>query len=144
MPNESVGQYLGREVCVLTSSALFSNLSPGALSHSAVMIWLRSSRDLTEFRSHVPELVKALPLVLFVAGRRAADAFDLVLGCLDTDDPLPQIMTKSSRGTLGECVEDLLQGTWPSEDRFDDWRTYLVAAGREELDHIRKAIAEHL
>lgn len=144
MGNQSVGQYLGRDVCVLASSALFSELAPGALAHAAVMIWLPSARLLTEFRSHVQEVVRALPLVVFVAGPRAAEAFDLLLQCLDTDDPLPQIMTKTSQGTLDECVGELLQGTWPSDDRYDDWTTYVLAAQRTEINDVRKVLAEHL
>jgi hypothetical protein len=144
MCQKAVGQYLDREVCVTTSSNLFREVSPGVLAHASVFFWVATERHLMDFRSHLRDLVAGAPLVLFVAGSQADKAFDYLLKCLAAEAPVPQIMTRSREGTLPECLEELLQGTWPSEDRFDDWTTYLIAAEDVDVDLVRKATIDAL
>lgn len=139
MCQEAVGQYLGRQVCVTTSSSLFSKAAPGFLAHASVFFWITTERHLINLRLHLGDLVAGAPLVLFVAGSQADTAFDYLLERLADESLAPQVMTRSSKGTLSECIEEFFRGTWPSEDRFDDWTTYLIAAENAEIDPVKEA-----
>lgn len=135
----AVGQYLGRAVFCVIDTELLKGLSPGALAHAMVLFWLSSSRDSALFRSHLRVLVQASPLVIYVAGPGSSTAFDELLQNLDTEEAPEQIMTRNYEGTLPECIEELLKGTWPSEDRFDNWTDYLIVADDANIDAVKRA-----
>ena len=138
--SEPLGQYLDRDVDVCNSSKLYPRLDSNSLSHAVVLIWLSTAKELAAFRQHLPDLVEAAPLALSVAGTYAKQAFDELLHHLDTKKVLRQIMTKSTEGELRDCLEDLLWATWPSEDRFDNWSTYLVVG--PEIEPLKSALAD--
>jgi hypothetical protein len=129
MPAKLVGEYLGREVWVSGFSDLFDGLSSGDLSHAVVLLWLSCELTSETVILQLSELVSATPLALFVGGTSGELFFDALLHHLDSVAPLPQIMTRWSEDTLDECVAELFQATWPSENRMDLWTTYwLVGA----------------
>ncbi len=131
MSESLVGDYLGREVRVSGVSDLIDGLSPGALSHAVVLIWLSHELGPSTVISRLSTLVSATPLVLFIGGSDSEPVFEALLQYLDSISPPPQIMTRWSADSLDECVAELLQATWPSEDQMDLWTSYRLAADDE-------------
>lgn len=62
-----------------------------------------------------------------VCGELAREAFDAIVELLADGRFRPQVMTRIGEGiSLEEAVEEFLKETWPSEDRFDDWKEYAI------------------
>ena len=127
---QEVGTYLERIVRVasLRTAAEFPNdLSLGG---SLLMLCFEKevphdSETLRLFR----RVASALPLAIKVYGPEASALFGRLVEHLDTERPLLHIMTGECYGRdVREALEDFLRATWPSEERFDDWRSYAIVA----------------
>ena len=104
-----------------------------------LFLWQTNGDCLAERPSALDAIVLGTPLVVFVGGPGSGRVFDLLLRALATSSSTSgQIMTRHSEGSLEECLEELLQGTWPSEGRFDDWTRYLVVSEDSALDAARR------
>ena len=69
----------------------------------------------------------ALPLAVKIYGPGSAELFGRMVEHFDAERPLLHIMTGRCYGRdVGEAVEDFFGATWPSEERFDDWRSYSI------------------
>lgn len=67
------------------------------------------------------------PLSISLAGVKSSEYFDLLLEMLSIWPTDRHIMTRRSREIdITEWISDFLMGTFPSEDRFDEWYSYRI------------------
>lgn len=81
------------------------------------------------------DLLGSFPLAMVFFGGGSSLAFDFTLKLQSKREISPHTMTKlSSMSVPKEAIEDFLQATWPSEERFDEWKSYSVlVVGDERL-----------
>jgi hypothetical protein len=136
-----VGEYLGREVRI----AGVANLDRFALDqlHDSVLLVV-FGRDFVpdeKGQAFLKLLVQHQPLAITVCGIGARKAFDSLISVLADGRELKHIMTKLfEENHIESAVEDLLQSTWPSEDRFDEWKSYVALGVGNNISDIEQAI----
>jgi len=125
---EEIGAYLGRVVRVAhlrTASCYPSDVD----AMDTVLMLCFQSRFTCE--SHITDLFRriglSLPLAVKLYGPEASALFGRLVEHFDAERPLLHIMTGLCHGDdAREAVEEFLTATWPSEERFDDWRSCSV------------------
>lgn len=120
--------YLGRRISIVSVVRPEEVAALDATWTEAVVLLL-CSREVMPNESQLWEfLANARPLALLIAGVDAEQRFSEFLIAVGrrwrTEDP--GLMTGVSGADPEEAVQTLLQATWPSERRFDDWRSYLL------------------
>lgn len=131
MVRTRVGECLGRVVNILRDDRLAPPV-PLNLEKATVLVVTGSNyEDSKRLKKILEIVVEKLPLAIMVCGELAREAFDAIVELLADGRFRPQVMTRIGEGiSLEEAVEEFLKETWPSEDRFDDWKEYAV--DREE------------
>ena len=125
---EEVGAYLGRVVRVAGLRATSSFPSDVDAADTVLMLCFQYRLSC---EAHATDLFRriglALPLAVKVHGPEAAALFGRLVEHFDAERPLLHIMTGLCHGSdAREAVEEFLGATWPSEERFDDWRSYSI------------------
>ena len=143
---ESLGRYIGREIRLVMSFEDSAEVPALAVDGAVVLVWLN---QLYFPNSRVSPLFKRLvsrsPLALLLGGSGACEAFDVVLRLLaDVDCNAKHTMTKWSPEPMVDCVSELLQSTWPADERFDEWVAYAIACDERDADAIRRATSQAL
>jgi hypothetical protein len=131
--------YLDREVVVQTGTE-----NEPALRSSTVLLVAQAGIDVELLGAAVDALVRARPLALLL-GLDAARVFDHLLLSLSLRPDAPHIMTSTCDGTIEDCIATLLTATWPSDERFDDWKFYrIIPLGRDGFTAQVSAVIESL
>lgn len=131
MNRKKIGHYIERDVHLIESKYLLTDYDD--LSNSSVLLWLQTKKHLMTLRSYLRQLIEKKPLVLFLGGLYAEAGFDHLLDELSRGAPSFQVMTRYSEQSLEDCLEEFFQASWPSEDRFDDWKNYIVSMESQDL-----------
>lgn len=128
MYRELIGQYLGRAVELSQIDWPADSLQDESLSTSLVMVCLgRCVFEEKYLNALIQDLVSRYPLGITLFGHNSATAFSHLLQQLSTASDLPHIMTKLSNETHPyEAIRDFLEATWPSDERYVDWTSYVI------------------
>ncbi len=121
------GQYLDRGVTLIHSNS-FTELDMNcSLYDATVLICLWNKQNIfTGFRDFISGLNRNPPLAIMVTGEDCEYCFDKLLVQLSVSHPKEHIMTYICDNNINECIEEFFLSAWPSEDRFDSWRSYLI------------------
>lgn len=145
MPWLPLGNYLGREIRVIDNASLDRSLSAEQLNGSLLMIvadfeLIADAQQRTFFNS----VISSSSLAIMLFGNSAEVAFDLLIALLSDAEPTRHIMTKYlNTGTLEDAVKDFIGATWPSEERFDEWKNYsIVIIAQSRLQEIQTIVKE--
>lgn len=141
---EPIGDLFGRKVHVLTGTWLCQETGCDALDHASTMFWVSREQDLIDFQAHLSGVIQSSPLVIFVAGPLAEVGFDALLQELSVGPQPAHIMTNMSAESLEDCLEEFFQASWPSEERLDHWRRYVLVVGDQQLATVTAAAREYL
>ncbi|HVU15721.1 MAG TPA: hypothetical protein VHD32_02265 [Candidatus Didemnitutus sp.] len=129
------GSYLERPIQI-TSCGHWNCLLPvNSLMDSLVFVLMgsgqRYSKECGEY--FLAMLIRATPLGITLYGQDAKVAFDSLIGLLTEAPAGKHIMTKFIEGQgTAEALKAFFQATWPSEERFDEWKRYSVILLAEE------------
>lgn len=148
----ALGEWLGRIVKVITVTSQPPFRIDG-IGTSVVLLVLKSKISDEVLRLLVKALVRQQPLAVVTNGIGARAAFDALIDELSGDSRHRHVMTNVLDGSdLHEAIDILLESTWPSEERFDEWAGYaVVAVGGASADietaikaRLSTAASEHL
>lgn len=136
-----IGGYLGRPIRVrfLGPHDSVEKIADVSLKSTVLLIYFtRGYASAQTNRRLIEALVQSRPLALVLAGLGASDAFDETGSLLSrTEDGADELVMTSfvQDESPRSMAEALLYGTWPSEDRFGNWRHYsiLVVGGESAL-----------
>jgi hypothetical protein len=134
-----IGEYLEREVQIVSIDNYAGLLSDDITPSATIMMYYCRRIDDLECNEIIEMVVKENPLAIFIGGENADHVFDIVLQYLDKHPGNSHIMTRVSNGSIDECIEEFLQATWPSEDRWDEWRTYTIIAYADNTGQLQFA-----
>jgi hypothetical protein len=84
-------------------------------------------------------ILRANPLAAFVAGEKSEQIFDALLNALSLELAPRSMMTDYSTDGIERAMSTFLQSTWPSEDSFDNWRSYLIVSYGASSEMLRAA-----
>ena len=105
-----------------------------------MLVWSGSPEALDALRTSLDALIAGEALAIACAGREGPHLFDDLIERLQYQGSVPHTMTRLLRGDFTEAVDDLLHGTWPCEERMDQWTGYwLVADGPEAATGLTRA-----
>ena len=134
---EQIGSYLGRKITIVDPEEAKLLNSAEIMSDALVLVWMQDDSDQSvQLLESVSEFH---PPAMLVCGPGAKKGFDVILNCLSLNPTAPHTMTSMSDESPVDCVQQLLQGTWPSEDRFDEWRGYTLVAPKTNAHELRSA-----
>jgi hypothetical protein len=139
-----LGFLFGRSVKVLAVSSLREELRQSRFDQVTTLFWLSSEQDLEHFRVCLVEIIQEAPLLVSVAGPRAEAAFDVLLQGLSVEPCDAHVMTRQGTDCLSESVAEFFQSAWPSEERIDDWRGYVLVAGQEHVLALSATVSDYL
>ena len=124
---DRLGSFLEREVLLAHDLASTSHLNASVVRSALVLIVAESTLAPIKVQEVVGSLAAAEPLGI-VMGTGAAELFEHLLRVLSEAPAKPHVMTGICRGSIRESLEVLLSATWPSTERFDEWKVYVVVA----------------
>jgi hypothetical protein len=123
---KKLGTYLSRAVKLASISSSGPQAIDG-LGGSVVLVVLGGQIPVRTMHELLRVLALQQPLAIVLSGVNASSAFDVLIEELSVDLGQRHIMTGLIEGGhLGEAIEGLLQATWPSEERFDEWVEYAI------------------
>jgi hypothetical protein len=113
------------------------------LSDSTLFVWLGAA-PISESVSErlVTATIASSPSAVLVAGGSAEVVFDRLLRALSVTTL--DTMTSFETGSVADALTDFFHATWPSEDRFDKWRKYVVTSHLNECDLVRQRLVSFL
>jgi hypothetical protein len=79
-------------------------------------------------------------LAVFIAGEESESVFDDLLQALSVEATPRQMMTKYCAKSANEAMEIFLQATWPYEERFSEWKSYMVVSYAKPAGSLRAAV----
>ncbi len=118
-----MGKYLNREIFIRSLKNISSIELMEDLSKSMVMIACSKKTKETEIDRFLSEVVKLNPLAIFLA-EEAVSRIDHLFYLLALEKT-NHVMTYFCEN-MDEAAEMLLLSSWPAEERFDNWRNYIV------------------
>jgi hypothetical protein len=122
----NLGTYLLRTVKVADVSTK-QRFEVNELEKSVVLVALGGSIPADAVLALLRTLISASPLAVMLFGVNARIAFDALISELGDGVNQRHIMTGlSEENEIEAAVESLLQATWPSQERFDDWNEYAI------------------
>lgn len=152
-----IGTYIDRPI-LLQEASSFSELAIDDLSHAVVLLWLdEGSWDPKQLELAVRRLAANNVLNITIAGEKSDEGFSVLLETLGSLSLDKHIMTGIFSGTdvkaplkvkdaliVKDAVERFLISTWPTEERFDEWREYrIIIVGKPNLSRqIRDSVRE--
>ena len=140
--HEQSMKYLGRNVFFVKISTASSELS----AHTAtLLLWLGREPSGEERGGIIRDVLNASPLAILIGGRGARLLFDELLTTLSLEQSPRALLTKVSESDLWNAVQDFLQGTWPYEERMDEWNAYQIACfgvGVAELEQAVRVLCD--
>lgn len=111
------------------------------LENAVVLLWLESDTLERVREANLIRLILAkVPLAVVIGGHGSERFFDALLTAIDRTNPVQTIMTNFVAMDANAAAADFLSATWPSEDRFSEWRYYVVLTFGEAHD-LRHALA---
>lgn len=139
----SLSSYLGRPIRVTEFATYDCSLAQETLRDSLVMVILNLEFDAGHSgRKFFDGLIAPAPLAIVLFGTDTRAAFDLLITLLGDGRQRSHIMTKYlSNGTVEDALEDFVRATWPSEERFDEWKSYsIIVVGPSDLARIEGTV----
>lgn len=135
-----LGTYLSRAVKVAEAS-LRQKFEFKELENSVVLVVLGRPTSAEPLRELLVALIAQNPLAIGLFGINARVAFDILISELSDGVQRRHIMTRVSKDSeIEAAVEELLQATWPSEERFDEWTDYAIVNVDGDLKRIEGAV----
>jgi hypothetical protein len=127
MERRELDTVLGRTVQVAVAERSSELQDCMNLSDSTVMLLLGNGAERNgEVERVLSSVLAAAPLALMLFGANASTSFDRMLS-LQARLRTPHVMTKLAHSPdLPEAIDEFLHATWPSEERFHQWRTYSI------------------
>lgn len=122
-----IGKYLDRNVSFVFVD--LENLTPSIysdlISKSVVLLYFEKSNN--KVFDFINSIIKYDPLSVTVSGVDCNIYFDFLLESLSKHNCKNNIMTKvCNENDLNSVLEDMLYSSWPSEEYFNKWSSYLV------------------
>jgi len=143
----SAGKYLSRNVYVATATFENLQLTEGALQSMVVFVSM-DEPDLSNaiIAQCIPALLAARPLTLIFFGKGSDDLSEGLVRYLNQN---PQerftFVLHSHETTLEEALDSFFTSAWPPQERWDDWKEYLVLGiGTLPLEMLHEQVAQHL
>ncbi|BDA77816.1 hypothetical protein LPTSP3_g07460 [Leptospira kobayashii] len=119
----NIGNYLDREVLFLRVNSLQDLESHEKYSDSMVALFLGQPLNAKNISAILNSLVKKSPLGILIIEEKD-QIFDNLLEILSVSNTEKHIMTAS--GNYDNWLDVFFLGTFPSEDRSNEWKSYLV------------------
>src|SRR5947209_357467 len=129
-----IGSYLRRGVEFLGIGS-FANfqVSPSTSQSLVMVLFQEKNIKLEHLTSFLDVLSGSLPLAIAVSGPDSRAVFDYMLRLLGSKSLGAHIMTKlCDEGNVSDALNCFFWSTWPSEERFDEWKNYSVVAVGDE------------
>jgi len=138
------GTCLGRDIETARCDSFNCLLTPGSL-HGSLLLVVAGATNGDVYPSHfIDSIIVGDPLGIIVYGESARVAFDRIIDKLTPSATTGHVMTNVlPDGSILDAVEILLFGTWPSEERFDEWKKYsILTIGKVSSAVVEDAIKE--
>jgi hypothetical protein len=120
-----IGKYLNREVYICEIESLANYQYSQSLTLSSILICFGDSKN--NKIEDLQQLINISPVCINLAGERSETYFDLMLDILSRQTKGKHIMTSICREPeVSEWIFDFFSVNFPSEDRFDEWKSYHV------------------
>ncbi|MGE3876713.1 MAG: hypothetical protein AB7F74_27475 [Parvibaculaceae bacterium] len=135
-----MGKYLSRTVKV-SDVPPSQTLELDDLGNSVVLVVLGRALPGEAMRALLTALIAQSPLAIALFGINARVAFDRLIANLSDGIQRPHIMTQLLEDDeVDAAVEGLLQATWPSDERFDDWTDYAIVNLGGDIKRIERTV----
>jgi hypothetical protein len=135
-----LGKYLSRTVKV-SDVPPSQTLELDDLGNSVVLVVLGRALPGEAMRALLTALIAQSPLAIALFGINARVAFDRLIANLSDGIQRPHIMTQLLEDDeVDAAVEGLLQATWPSDQRFDDWTDYAIVNLGGDIKRIERTV----
>lgn len=135
-----LGRYLSRAVKVAEVSSR-QQLEFNDLGNSVVLVVLGRTIPVEAMRALLKALIVQSPLAIVLFGVNARVAFDRLIANLSDGIQRPHIMTQLLEDDeVDAAVEGLLQATWPSDERFDDWTDYAIVNLDGDIKRVERTV----
>ncbi len=120
--------YLGRNINVMPMSDFGNTLSTKfkLLHQAAVLFVVPESMIPHRIREMLLQIIKQEPTAIMRAGKDSETWFEEVLIILSEKENCKQIMTYHADGEMSSAIESFLHNALPSEERFDEWKRYVI------------------
>ncbi len=122
-----VGTYLGRAVQVIH----VEDLCGFEWQRSTVLISTSEFADAPSIKGVIEKAFEGEALSVFVCGPGAEEAFSFMLDLQSRLVGQRHTMTYLSDNQFPECIEEFFASAWPSQDRFEEWSSYLIPFSAE-------------
>ncbi len=121
-------EYLGRNINVVPMSDFGLTLSTElkSLHQAAVLFVVPESMIPRRIREMLMQIIKQEPTAIMIAGKDSETWFEEVLIILSEKANSKQIMTYHADGEMSSAIESFLHNALPSEERFDEWKRYVI------------------
>ena|ERR1051326_5987009 len=144
-----VGSYLGRSVLIDQIEG-FAPISQTVQIPQSLVCAIFDSKydDSTKACEWLSGLLALQPLAAVFQGNGSAIAFDRAIRLQASPSPKHTMTKHIEEYSVEAAVEDFLKATWPDEDRFAEWVSYVLlvigskeaamkveGAARKFLDH---------
>ncbi|MBC8044067.1 MAG: hypothetical protein IAF08_11575 [Rhizobacter sp.] len=125
---KGAGSYLERPIKLVMVSVRSSFIPADELIASTVlMIFNTAAPDETTLKSFFEKIISRMPLSVMIAGRNAEQHFDLLLHLLSTNQHEKHTMTYlGEEDELKNTLWQFLHTSYPAEERFEEWKEYLI------------------
>ncbi len=145
---EKIGQYLDRLVKVAKINSLKDYSRDSSLATSNIMLCF-GALEITdsELKKFYEYLAQAHPLTILICGKNSENNFSTLLNSIYSKKSRKFIMTALNKDkNMREWIEQLFWATWPSEERFDEWKEnrILVIGDDSFYNKIRSKINQFL
>lgn len=121
---QKIGQYLDRSVKIGKINSLEEYSRNSSLASSNVMLCF-DVLDLMDLKlkSFYEQLAQSHPLTILICGKNSENNFSILLDSIYSKKSKKFIMTAVNKDeNMQEWIEQLFWATWPSEERFDEWK----------------------
>ncbi|MCI5135957.1 MAG: hypothetical protein D3920_13005 [Candidatus Electrothrix sp. AW2] len=142
MDLQYVNEYIGRKVCYSTI-ANFEGFNKNInLDSTVVAIYFHRLFRKDNKLFFLKKIISCNPLAIFLSGKESHNSFNLLLEMLSKQKEGGHVMTYIEDGS--DWIPSFFYSTWPSEERHDFWKEYLVIeiGNNKYLNDIEKFIVK--
>lgn len=124
---KKTGDYLDKSIYILPP-ILMENLREEDFSSSALLLYFTDNQfsdfELDKFFNN---LLKSAPLVVHIAGKNADKYLTNILNNRILNENKKHTMTYLTEEHKNiELISNFFYASWPSEERFDEWKDYKI------------------
>lgn len=144
---EKIGEHLNIPVYISLLEKL-DDIKKENFSSSTVLLYFGNDNfDVSQVDDFFNNLLETVPLAVHFAGKNSDKYFGLIFNNKILNENKKHTMTYvTEENKVNEWMSDFLYSSWPSEDRFDEWKDHrIIVIGNSALySKLCKKIPEFL